>query len=105
MNKNPVKIIKRLDAEAIAEVKTTARLSLVEGVTSGRKRKARPNINATIRSWITDREATTRVQHVAAVNYLFGNEVFSTAIVPTRRRSRRPKTKRRNLLPTPTRTG
>ncbi len=79
MNKTSVKVIKRKDAQAMANVEPqnacesnqTAPVS-VEKI----ERRSRREIVDTVSSWISERREKNRHEEIAAIRKIFGNETL-----------------------------
>ena len=77
MNKTSIKIIKRKDAEAMANVKTQnlSEPKLVATM-SGEKieRRLHRKMADTVSNWIAERKESNRTKEISAIRKLFGNE-------------------------------
>jgi hypothetical protein len=73
MIKNPIRIIKRKDAEAMVKTRRKRQPAPVskEQVHSRSQR----NMKATVSSWVTGRRQLTRSEEIAAVHKVFGNGI------------------------------
>ncbi len=77
MNKTSIKIIKRKDAEAIANVKTRnlSEPKLVAAM-SGEKieRCLHRKMADTVSNWIAERKENNRAEEISAIRMMFGSE-------------------------------
>ena len=79
MNKLPIKVIKRIDAEAMACDKAQiAGEPRQTGLVRQHKIESlsRRKMDATVSSWISARRKKTRVEEIAAVHEVFGNKIL-----------------------------
>ena len=79
MNKTAIKIIKRKDAEAMANDKTQDLSEpKLAAAMSGEKieRRLHRKMADTVSNWISERRENNRVEEISAVRMMFGNESF-----------------------------
>jgi hypothetical protein len=85
VNKTSIKVIKRKDAEmmAKAEPQNACEPSQEEAIhlTEDQiERRARREIVDTVSSWITERKQKNRIEEIAAIRKIFGNEPLLSEI-------------------------
>ncbi|MDQ6785337.1 MAG: hypothetical protein M3033_00765 [Acidobacteriota bacterium] len=76
MNKTAIKIIKRKDAEAAAEVKTQNAGETKSAAMSGEKveRSLHRKMADTVSNWIAERRENNPGKEISAIRQLFGDE-------------------------------
>lgn len=77
MNKTAIKIIKRKDTEAAAEVKTQNSCKTKSAdATDGEKleRSLQRKMADTVSNWISERREKSRIKEISAIRQLFGDE-------------------------------
>ncbi len=77
MNKTSIKIIKRKDAEAMANDKTQDLPKLkVAAAMSGKRieRRLHRKMADTVSNWIAERKENNRTKEISAIRKLFGDE-------------------------------
>ena len=78
MNKTSIKVIKRKDARAMANIEAQSACEPKETapVVSEEKieRRSRREIVNTVSSWISERRENNRHEEIAAIRKIFGNE-------------------------------
>ena len=80
MNKTPIKIIKRKDAEASADVKTQNSCKTKSAAAmSGEKveRSLHRKMADTVSNWIAEQRENKRTEEISAFRKLFGDEFLS----------------------------
>lgn len=78
MNKTSIKVIKRKDAEATANVEPQSACEPTTVPASEEKieRHSRREIVNTVSSWISERRENNRHEEIAAIRKIFGNETL-----------------------------
>ena len=79
MNKTSIKIIKRKDAEAMANDKTQdlSEPKLVATISGERiERHLHRKMADTVSNWIAERRENNRAEEVSAIRLMFGSESF-----------------------------
>ncbi len=83
MNKILIKVIKRKDAEAMANARTQSVCEPTQSapVSEERiKRRSRRMLVDTISNWIPDRKKNNRIEEIAAIRKFFGNDLLLSEI-------------------------
>jgi hypothetical protein len=79
MNKAPIKIIKRKDAETAADVKTQNTHETKSAVSGDKaERRLRRKMADTVSNWIAERRENKRSEEISAFRNLFSDEFLSS---------------------------
>ena len=77
MNRTSIKVIKRKDAEVIANAKTQSVCWAQQTAPVNEEkieRRSRREIVGTVSTWISERRENNRIEQIAAIRKIFGNE-------------------------------
>ncbi len=83
MNKTSIKVIKRKDAEIMANAKTQRASEAKQTAPVSEERielHSRREIVGTISSWISERRENNRLEKIAAIRQMFGSEPLLSKI-------------------------
>lgn len=83
MNKISIKVVKRKDAEVLANAKTRSAFAPKHNAPVNEekvKRHLRRQIVETISNWIPEREKNKRIEEIAAIRKFFGSETLLSEI-------------------------
>ncbi len=83
MSKTSIKVIKRKDAEVMANAKTQSAFEAKQTAPVNEEkieRHLRREIVGTVSNWISERRENNRLEKIAAIRKMFGNEPLLSEI-------------------------
>ncbi len=84
MNKTSIKVIKRKDAELMANVKTQSTCEIEPTAAFSEEkieRRLRRKMAETVSNWISERRENNRAEEISAIRRMFGSESFLSKTV------------------------